>query len=157
MGWSGGCVPCKSRHWLFASSFWQGEEDLSAFPKNHSSPSPARERAQQDYCQPFPNLQDIPLYFGVYRQTSRRWSGLAGRSERGDQRLLCPLGHIHSSCSHHWGLFQVMEKSLVPVSGSVPAGQTRCPGVRDTSAATYRSNPSEGKRFEIRLTGERLP
>lgn len=30
---------CKSRHWLLASSFWQGDKDLSALPKITAQPA----------------------------------------------------------------------------------------------------------------------
>lgn len=46
------------------------------------------------------------------------------------------------------------ERSLMPMSGPVPAGQVCCPGhIRHISC----NKPSKGKQFEIRQTGEQLP
>lgn len=60
MGWSGGRVPFKSRHWLLSSFFWRGDEDPSALPKITAHPAQRRSKPRKITASPS-QICRIPL------------------------------------------------------------------------------------------------
>lgn len=153
VGWTGGYVSCKSRCCCLSPLFGEEMRVWVQWGKNHISLSLVKQLTWKDCFQHLWNLKDTPLYFGgTLRLPADGVVLLGGVSEE-----TAGCGFLWS---YPWLVFTLMGFS--PGDGQEPGAHVRtspswsalCPGhIRHISC----NNPSRGKQFEIRQTGEQLP
>lgn len=152
VGWNGGCVPCKSRCCCLSPLFGEEMRVWVQRGKNHSSLSPVRQWAWKDGFQHHPNLNDTSVCFGGYLvRLPGDGEVLLGGVMRRLQTLPMACAHTDRIYPRWWA------RAWCPCQDQSQLVSFAALGRAASSAATYRSNPSQGKQFEIRQTGEQLP
>lgn len=146
---------CKSRHWLLASSFWQGDKDLSALPKITAHPAQRESKPRKITASPS-QICRIALYIsgGTIRPQMMEQACWEERARR-PEAAVSPWPHPR---------LLLTRRGLISGDGEKPGAHVRIRGAAlvsrthsVTSATMYRSNPPKGKQFEIGRRGERLP
>lgn len=134
VGWTGGCVPCKSRCCCLSPLFGEEMSVWVQWGKNHSSLRPVRQLTWKDCFQHLWNLKDTPVSFGGTMRLPGDGVVLLGgvSEETAGCGFLWPYPWL---VLNWWDLAQVMDKSLVPMAGPVLAGQLCALVTSDTSAA----------------------
>lgn len=160
MGWSGGGVPCKSRHWLLASSFWHGDKDLSVLPKITARPVQREDKQRKITASPSQICRISLSILGGTIRSPGNGVGLLGRASEETWCCSFPLA-LATAPAHADGIYpRWWRRAWCPCQDQ--SQLVRCAALVSrtcsvTSAATYRSNPSKGKWFEIKQTGKWLP